>query len=259
MQGSNPMKSSSIPLYYSLISLKRGAIWIFFTLMIFLSQGCSVRMKAITAEEFNLDDRISVYDEEGRLMPHPDCLAYAKFGVQPTGDLVEDLIVLGKRYLGKPYRYRGAAPWAFDCSGFVRFLYGSFGIPLPASSAAISEATTTVEDPMPGDLLFFKGTNRRSNRVGHVAILIEIKKNGAMVMLHSTNSRGIIIEELGRSSYFRQRYLGAKRIPKLYRYFDAKKLLQEQDLNSKLIPPVFYNVSITPAILMNSTACRIAG
>lgn len=233
---------------------------LFTGLLVFISSfmgGCGVRAVALTAEDFMPRDEIAVYSEKGQLLPHPDCLAYTKLSVTPTGDMVQDLITLGKRYLGKPYRYRGAAPWAFDCSGYVRFLYGSFGITLPASSSAISAATTPVDNPMPGDLVFFKGRNRKSNRVGHVALVIEVKKNGAIIMMHSTNQRGIVIEEIEKSRYFSSRYLGARRIPKLYSYFEAKKEQNEEQLQT--LPPTFVHGTLVPQVLLTPKITTLKG
>lgn len=242
--------------------LKQAAIATLFLLTTALIQGCGLQAKAVTimADDFRTTDEIAVYDENGRFLPYPDCIAYAKLGVAPTGDLVEDLITLGKRYLGKPYRYRGAAPWPFDCSGYLRFLFGSFGIPLANSSAAMAEATIPIDNPEPGDLLFFKGRNARSNRIGHVALVIEVKENGGIVMLHSSSSRGIVIEHLYHSAYFSRRFVNAGRIPKLYRYFEARRA-SRHGINSpyEAFPPTFVHGAMVPIPLLMPTVPAFEG
>lgn len=217
----------------------------FFAIGSLFLQGCGTTAKALTASDFEFSESLAVYDECGILMPHPDCPAYRKLGVKPSGNIVADIVELGKRYLGKPYRYRGGAPWAFDCSGYIRFLYGSFGIKLRGSSADISKVTTPVKDPQPGDLLFFKGRNSKSSRVGHVAMLIEVKPNGSYVMMHSTNQRGIVVEQLDRSAYFKRRYIGARRVPKMFKYMEETN----DAVLSESLPPTFTLASISPTIL----------
>lgn len=131
-------------------------------------------------------------------------------------ELVADLIDTGKELLGKPYGYRGNLPWRMDCSGFVSYVYSRYGITVPRGSATQARYVKPVkkEDVLPGDLLFFTGRNRSSGRVGHVAMVIDVI-DGDPVMMHSTNSRGIIIERLSRSAYFSSRYLSAGRVPEM--------------------------------------------
>lgn len=130
--------------------------------------------------------------------------------------LIDDIIKYGRKFLGKPYRYRGPSNWPMDCSGYVSHIFSQFGIDIPRSSAALSNYTLNTKEPQVGDLLFFKGRNSRSSRVGHVALLIDIKGDD-LIMMHSTNNRGIIVETLSRSQYFNKRYLGAGRLPQIQR------------------------------------------
>lgn len=131
-------------------------------------------------------------------------------------DLVADLIDTGKTLLGKPYGYRGNLPWRMDCSGFVSYIYSQYGITVPRGSATQARYVKPIKrsEVLPGDLLFFTGRNRNSGRVGHVAMVIDLV-DGDPVMMHSTNSRGIIIERLSRSAYFSSRYLSAGRVPEM--------------------------------------------
>lgn len=128
-----------------------------------------------------------------------------------TGALAQ-LIRTGEQLLGRPYRYRGVSGWTFDCSGYVGYLYSTLGIKIPRSSAAISAYTQRIKHPQPGDLLFFKGRNSGSSRVGHVALVVD-SNNGDPIIMHSTNSRGIIKHRLSTSKYFSKRYLFAGRLP----------------------------------------------
>lgn len=129
-------------------------------------------------------------------------------------DLVENLIAEGKKFLGKPYRYKGPAQRPMDCSGFICHIFGQYNIALPPSSSGQYSVTEKIQDPEPGDLLFFTGRNRNSGRVGHVAMVIDVKGD-EVTMMHSTNSRGIIIEKLNNSKYFSSRFIGYGRVKDL--------------------------------------------
>lgn len=127
---------------------------------------------------------------------------------------IDKLINLGRTFLGKPYRYRGPSPWPMDCSGYVSYLYSKFDVKLPRSAAAQSLYTDRIrrEDLQPGDLIFFKGRNAHSSRVGHVALVVSVDGDD-ITMMHSRNSRGIVIEKLSRSAYFSRRLVGYGRVP----------------------------------------------
>lgn len=152
-------------------------------------------------------------------------------------ELVADLIDTGKELLGKPYGYRGNLPWRMDCSGFVSYVYSQYGITVPRGSATQANYVKRIkrEEVLPGDLLFFKGRNRNSARVGHVAMVIDVV-DGDLVMMHSTNSRGIIIERLGRSAYFSSRYLSAGRVPEMNKLIEEGTVMVPEPKLSPIAP-----------------------
>lgn len=78
---------------------------------------------------------------------------------------------------GKPYRWGGAGPNSFDCSGLVQFSFRAVGVNVPRTSRAQSTAGVPVSrnNLRAGDLLFFY------NPVGHVGIYL-----GYGVMVHSS-------------------------------------------------------------------------
>jgi cell wall-associated NlpC family hydrolase len=126
---------------------------------------------------------------------------------------VEEIIQFAKRFLGTPYHYAGSTPSGFDCSGFIYYVMGNFGMRLSRSSPGIAEFGKTVKlaELQPGDLMFFKGRNTGSSGVGHVAMVVEVKE-GVIKFIHSSTSRGVIIDTFNNSRYYVPRYLKAKRL-----------------------------------------------
>ena len=61
-------------------------------------------------------------------------------------DSADLLIEEARLHLGKPYRYGGKGPKAFDCAGFARYVYLQFGFTLPGGSrgAAVAHVCRTV-------------------------------------------------------------------------------------------------------------------
>ena len=106
---------------------------------------------------------------------------------------------------GAPYRNGGADPAGFDCSGFVSYVFGRNGVPVPRTVADLYRAGTEVEarDLQPGDLVFFD----TSGGVSHVGIAI-----GGDEFVHAPSTSGEVrVERLG-TSYWSRRYVGARRL-----------------------------------------------
>lgn len=100
-----------------------------------------------------------------------------------------DAVEVAEHYLGVRYLWGGSNPSSgFDCSGFVKFVYGRLGLTLP-HYAATQFRTTPRIDPTnleAGDLLFFEP---RADGPGHVGIyvgdgeLVEAPHTGDVVKL----------------------------------------------------------------------------
>jgi cell wall-associated NlpC family hydrolase len=123
--------------------------------------------------------------------------------------LVASLLETAKTYLGTPYHYGGTTPKGFDCSGFVRFVFGTFGFGLDRSSSSQARQGEPVDlkQIQPGDLLFFNTRGAR-NGVSHVGIYLG---GGQFIHAGSWGKRGVKIGELD-SSYYARRLLSARRV-----------------------------------------------
>jgi cell wall-associated NlpC family hydrolase len=109
-------------------------------------------------------------------------------------------VAIARKQLGVPYRWGGASPAGFDCSGLVMWVYGRLGISLPHNAAALYGVGRSVARRAlrPGDLLFFHG-------LGHVGLYI-----GRGRMIHAPQSgRTVEIQSL---AVRRGSLVGARRV-----------------------------------------------
>jgi cell wall-associated NlpC family hydrolase len=109
------------------------------------------------------------------------------------------IVEIARRYLGTPYRWAGASPAGFDCSGFVMYVYSRIGIQLPHSSWMLWRVGKPVarKDLRPGDIVFFSG-------LGHVGIYV-----GRGRFIHSPQTGDVVrIQRLSEHGT----YEGARRL-----------------------------------------------
>ena len=121
-----------------------------------------------------------------------------------------DIVRVARKYLGVRYHLGGTTPRAFDCSGFVRYVFGQFGIGLPRTAheqAALGSAPFP-GDLRPGDLLFFYG----GRGAQHIAIYV-----GADTIIHASSAgrrvRLDLLSTAGRQKgWLRQRLIAVRRL-----------------------------------------------
>lgn len=125
--------------------------------------------------------------------------------------LRHDLVQYAKKYVGVPYKYAGKTPRGFDCSGFTGYVFKKFSIQLSASSKGQAKmgAKIAVTRVKPGDLLFFG----KGNNLSHVAMVTKNNKDGIEV-IHSTSSKGVMVQNVSKSSYWKPRIRFARRVIK---------------------------------------------
>jgi cell wall-associated NlpC family hydrolase len=100
-------------------------------------------------------------------------------------------VQIANRLTGIPYRWGGASPRVgFDCSGFVRYVYGRLGIELPHHAATQYRRGHVARGSLrAGDLVFFSG-------LGHVGIyagrgrFIHAPRSGTTVRWSRLSSHG---------------------------------------------------------------------
>jgi cell wall-associated NlpC family hydrolase len=139
--------------------------------------------------------------------------AVALFGV-PTASAAPapdhtagvDVADLAQHYVGSRYAWGGSSPAGFDCTGFVMWVFGQFGVALPHNEAGqlASGDQIGADDLQPGDVVVFANTYRRG--LSHVGIYLG---NGHFV--HAVDERhGVQVSELW-DGYWGPRFVGASR------------------------------------------------
>src|SRR5688572_19724069 len=70
--------------------------------------------------------------------------------------------------VGKPYRYGGATPAGFDCSGLVQYSYRQAGVRLPRDTEQqrLGAQVIPAGELRRGDLIFFDQEGKKHNHVG---------------------------------------------------------------------------------------------
>ena len=102
------------------------------------------------------------------------------------------VVAYARHFLGVRYRWGGTSPrTGFDCSGFVRFVYGHFGVALPHSSFADLWRGRHVgpRHLRPGDLVFFAGASHVGIYVGGHRF-IDAPHTGAVVRISTMRDYG---------------------------------------------------------------------
>ena len=159
------------------------------------------------------------------------------------------LLTEAETWLGTPYIWGGTTKGiGADCSGFVQSLYKSVGITLPRVSRDQSKVGLIVnrQELLPGDLLFFDTSNPRNasdivtptqemihakqivdgyspNVISHVGLYV-----GKGKMIHAASGDGIIEYQDLDTTYYKNRFINARRIikPKLLR--NEEVIIDEQ-------------------------------
>jgi peptidoglycan DL-endopeptidase CwlO len=111
------------------------------------------------------------------------------------------VVGIAMRYLGTPYRWGGASPGGFDCSGFTMYVFAQVGVSLPHyTGSQWGMGTPVSRDQLePGDLVFFNG-------LGHVGIYV-----GGGSFIHAPHT-GDVVKISSMTGWYASTYMGARRL-----------------------------------------------
>jgi len=122
--------------------------------------------------------------------------------------LTRDVIIsIAKRFLGAPYKFGGnSLIRGLDCSAFVNKVFSFFNVDLPRTAREMYKIgrNVTKGELSAGDLVFFR---TYASYPSHVGIYI-----GDSEFIHASSAAKRVRIDNMNQSYYRKRYIGAKRI-----------------------------------------------
>lgn len=137
-------------------------------------------------------------------------------GAQPT-PRADSIVRFALAQAGTRYTYAGVSPaTGFDCSGFIQYVFGRFGVPTPHSTALLIEAGQPVarSQAQPGDIVVFTGTAATSTTPGHAGIVISALGEIPLRFVHASSAAresGVKVSQVENSGYER-RFLQVRRV-----------------------------------------------
>jgi hypothetical protein len=123
-----------------------------------------------------------------------------------------DIVGKAHDYIGVSYRYGQSSEKGFDCSGYVKFVYGIFGFALPHSSYAQYRMCKHLKESevQPGDLVFF---NTRGKGRSHVGIYL-----GENRFIHAPSRGKFVSIDSLNSDYYKRHFAGFGSLLKMTAY-----------------------------------------
>lgn len=127
---------------------------------------------------------------------------------QSAGGKGKKVVKEALKHKGAKYKWGGASPKGFDCSGFTWYVFDrAAGKEIGRTVKAQYKHGKKVKNNSwkAGDVVFFKNTFEKG--LSHCGIYI-----GGKEFIHAENERtGVVISNLG-SGYYKDHYAGARRI-----------------------------------------------
>lgn len=121
----------------------------------------------------------------------------------PVQNEESDVLTISQDLLGIPYVWGGSTPEGFDCSGFIYYAFNKAGMKVGRySSEGYYNRAYYINDPQPGDLVFFENTYKPG--ISHMGIYL-----GNNEFIHASDS-GVIISNLD-NPYYKKHFDGFKR------------------------------------------------
>ncbi|WHY00452.1 peptidoglycan endopeptidase [Neobacillus sp. DY30] len=122
----------------------------------------------------------------------------------PSTAFQTELITVAKSLIGVPYVWAGSSLSGFDCSGFIYYAANQAGYKIGRYSAeGYYSRTYYVDQPQPGDLVFFENTYKKG--ISHLGIYL-----GNNEFIHADATKGVTISNLS-NSYYKAHFDGFKR------------------------------------------------
>lgn len=114
---------------------------------------------------------------------------------QPVESQDPAVISFAKEVMGVPYVWAGSTTEGFDCSGFIYYAFNKAGKQMGRySSEGYYNRSYYVNEPQPGDLVFFENTYKKG--ISHMGIYL-----GNNEFIHASTTGGVMISNLSEAYY----------------------------------------------------------
>lgn len=126
---------------------------------------------------------------------------------RPVSNVRKQVIETATALVGTPYKFGGATPAGFDCTGYVRYVFReAAGLTLPRTSIDQIQHGDPLspQQLQPGDLVYFRIDRKKDL---HLGIYL-----GDGQFIHAPSSGGAVNIQSLRMDYWRTRFLGARRV-----------------------------------------------
>jgi len=141
-----------------------------------------------------------------RDVPHPqDSAPPSEISVERQPTPSQLMIDSATSMIGQPYRFGGAAPGGFDCSGLVVYAAANAGIRVPRTAAEQLRFGSPVQrsDLQAGDLVFM----HLSRKELHVAIALD-----RQLFVHAPSSGGRVRVDSLLAEPYAKGFIAARRV-----------------------------------------------
>ena len=174
-------------------------------------QFLKVPTKIDVKDELVIEDvKVENNDTQIRSLPEIETAKAIQSKEQSTYEngLSRDVVIsIAKRFLGAPYKFGGnSLIRGLDCSAFVNKVFSFFNVDLPRTAREMYKIGRNVAkgELSVGDLVFFR---TYASYPSHVGIYI-----GDSEFIHASSAAKRVRIDNMNQSYYRKRYIGAKRI-----------------------------------------------
>jgi cell wall-associated NlpC family hydrolase len=121
---------------------------------------------------------------------------------------------LARDLLGRGYRYGGAGPRVFDCSGLVLYVLEREGVAVPRTTREQARlgAWVPLDELEAGDLVFFAEAPGGVPSEPHHVGIVTSGRGEPLRMIHASTSKGVVETAVLESAYWLRRLRFGRRV-----------------------------------------------
>ena len=127
-----------------------------------------------------------------------------------TEEILNNIELNAKSFLGTKYVWGATGPTKFDCSGFTQWIYRDAGINIPRVSRDQAKVGqyVTYDNLRKGDMIFFDTKKHKKGIVTHVGIYLG---NGNFIHASSA-AKKVIVYNFNQKPFYKERFLWGRRV-----------------------------------------------